>query len=96
LNARNVFAERNPPFDEQRLGVTMGGPLVRDRVHLFGAFERDQVDTVRIISLPPNNPFAARENGVFPAGSNERMAVLRADHRISPVHTAFMRYGTTT
>src|SRR4029434_6105046 len=31
LNARNVFADRNTPFDEQRLGVTMGGPLVRDR-----------------------------------------------------------------
>jgi hypothetical protein len=92
LNARNVFADRNPPFDEQRLGVTMGGPLVRDRVYLFGAFERDRVDTVRIIALPPSNPFAARENGVFPAQSNERMAVLRADHRISPAHAVFLRY----
>jgi hypothetical protein len=79
LNARNVFAERNLPFDEQRLGVTMGGPLVRDRTHLFGSFERDRVDTVRLISHPPSNLFATRENGVFPAPSNERMAVVRAD-----------------
>ena len=92
LNARNAFADRNLPFGEQRLGVTMGGPLVRDRTHVFGAFERDHVDTVRIISHPPSNQFAARENGTFPAGSNERMAVLRADHRISTAHTAFLRY----
>jgi hypothetical protein len=93
MNARNAFARQNPPFDEQRLGVTMGGPLVRDRTHLFGAFERDRVDTVRIIAHPPTSPSAARENGVFPAESDERMAVLRADHRISPAHTAFLRYA---
>ena len=45
----------------------MGGPLVRDRTHVFGTFERDHVDTVRIIAHPPSNPFAARENGIFPA-----------------------------
>jgi hypothetical protein len=92
MNARNAFADRNPPFDEQRLGVTMGGPLVRDRTHLFGAFERDHVDTVRIIAHPPSNVFAARENGTFPADSNERMAVVRADHRISNTHALFLRY----
>jgi hypothetical protein len=92
LNARNVFADRNTPFDEQRLGVTMGGPLVRDRTHLFGAFEGDRTDTVRIIALPLSNPFATRENGWFPADSNELMAVLRVDERLSPAHAAFLRY----
>ena len=92
MSARNAFADRNLPFDEQRLGVTMGGPLVRDRTHVFGAFERDHVDTVRIIAHPPSNPFAARENGTFPAESNERMGVLRADHRLSTAHGVSLRY----
>ena len=92
MNARNAFADRNLPFDEQRIGVTIGGPLIRNRTHLFGSFERDRVDTVRIISHPPSNPFATRENGVFPAPFDEGMAVLRADHRISPAHAIFVRY----
>lgn len=93
LNARNAFAQETPPFDEQRLGLTVGGPLVRDRTHLFGTFEHDHVDAVRIIAHPSSNPFAARENGVFPGGSNERMAVLRADHRLSNANTMFLRYA---
>ena len=41
LNARNPFATEKPPFDEHRLGATAGGPLARDRSHLFAAYERD-------------------------------------------------------
>jgi len=93
LNARNAFAQRKPPFDEQRLGAAFGGPLVRNRTHVSGTYERDHVDTARIIALPLSNPFAARENGLFPARSNEQMAALRLDHRISDAHTAFLRYA---
>ena len=92
LNARNAFAQRPPPFDEQRVGVTVGGPLVRSRTHLFATYERDHVDTARIIALPVSNPFATRENGIFPARADEHMTTLRIDHRISNVHTVFTRY----
>jgi hypothetical protein len=92
LNARNAFAQRKPPFDEQRFGATVGGPLARNRTHLFGTYERDHVDTARIIALPASNPFAIRENGIFPARADEHMATLRLDHQISNAHTAFVRY----
>jgi hypothetical protein len=92
LNARNAFAQRHPPFDEQRAGGTLGGPLVRNRTHLFAVYERDHVDTARIIALPPSNAFATRENGIFPARADEHMAALRLDQRISHAHTAFVRY----
>jgi hypothetical protein len=93
LNARNAFAASPPPFAEQRVGVTAGGPGVRDRLHLFGAFEYDRVRTARIIALPPSNPFATRENGIFPASATERMATARLDHRLSARHTALVRYA---
>lgn len=92
LNARNAFAQRQPPFDEQRIGGTAAGPLARNRAHLFGTYERDHVDTARIIALPASNPFAARENGIFPARADEHMATLRLDHGISNAHNAFVRY----
>jgi hypothetical protein len=93
LNARNPFAASKPAFGERRTGITLGGPVARDRTHLFGAFEHDRVRTARIIALPASNPFAARENGVFPASATQRMAAARLDHRIARPHTALLRYA---
>jgi hypothetical protein len=93
LNARNVFATTKPPFSEHRLGGTLGGPLARDRAHFFGAYEQDIVNNVRIISLPPSNPLAVTENGVFPAKADDRMATLRLDQRIAASRVLSLRYN---
>ena len=93
LNARNPFAADKPPFDEHRFGASIGGPLVRDRSHFFGAYERDTANTVRIIALPPANPLAATENGIFPATSDDRMATVRIDHRLGARQAISLRYN---
>lgn len=93
LNARNVFARSKPPFDQQRVGGSVGGPIALNKTHFFGVYEYNNVDTVRLIALPPTNPFATRENGVFPSGSNNHMAALKVDHRINDRHGMFARYA---
>lgn len=93
LNARNPFATNKPPFDEHRIGASIGGPVLRDRSHFFAVYEEDAVDNVRIIALPVSNPLAATENGVFPAGSDDRMATLRLDHRLATQQTLSVRYN---
>jgi hypothetical protein len=93
LNARNAFAPTKPPFDEQRLALSLGGPLIRNRTHVFGAYESDHQDTARIIGLSASNPFAARENGIFPARVDETMAVVKLDHRFSGANSAVVRYA---
>ena len=94
LNARYPFAAENPPFDKQWVGGSLGGPLVRDRSHFFASYERENVDTVRVIALPPSNPFAARENGVFPAETDNHMASARLDHRFGVGHFFSARYAS--
>jgi len=94
LNARYPFASENPPFEERRIGGSFGGPLVRDRSHLFASYERDDVDTVRVIALPPSNRFAAAENGVFPATVNNPMASARLDQRLGEEHLLSARYAS--
>ena len=93
LNAKNSFAKRKPPFDEHRLGGSLGGPLARNRTHGFATYESDAVDTVRIVAIPDSSRFAARENGNFPSTSDERMAVFKVDHRFSPAHSGLVRYA---
>jgi len=94
LNARNPLASEILPFDEQRAGASLGGPLVRDRSHFFASYERDNVDNVRLIALPPSNPLATTENGVFPAAGDNQTVAVRLDHRLDATQTLSVRYGS--
>ncbi len=93
LNARNAFTPVKPEFAQQRYGGSAGGPVVTNRTHFFGAYEFSSVDTVRVIALPAVNPFATRENGVFPSGGDNHMVSGRFDHRVSDAHSFFVRYA---
>jgi hypothetical protein len=93
LNARNAFQRTKPVYEQQRFGGSVGGPLVRNRTHYFGAYEYTNVNRENIISLPASNPFSARENGVFPAGTREHMFVTKWDHRLADDKSLFVRYA---
>ena len=82
LNARYAFATETLPFDEQRVGGSIGGPLVRDRSHFFVSYERDNVDTVRVIALPCKQSICrpARMASLGPKRTIS-MASARLDHR---------------
>ena len=94
LNARNPFAAARLPFDKQWVGGSIGGPLVRNRSHFFVSYEREHTDTFRVLALPPANPFAASENGVFPAETNNHVASARLDHRFGVAHFISARYAS--
>jgi hypothetical protein len=93
LNARNAFTPTKPPFSQQRYGGSLGGPVLTNRTHFFGAYEFSNVDTARVIALPDVNPFAATENGVFPSGGDNHMLSSRLDHRLNDAHSLFVRYA---
>ncbi len=93
LNARNAKAATVPPFKQTRAGGTYGGPIVRNRTHMFGAYEYLTIDKAAIVSLPANNPFATMQNGNYPFNSTEHMADARIDHRINSAQSGFVRYA---
>lgn len=93
FNARNAFARTKPEYGQQRFGGSVGGPLVQNRTHYFSAYEYTNVDRENIIALPASNPFAARENGTFPATSREHLMVAKVDHRINERVSMFARYA---
>ena len=93
FNARNAFQRAKPVYNQKRTGGSIGGPIARNRSHFFGAYEYTSVDRQNIIALPASNPFAAAENGAFPAESREHMAVSKVDHRFSDRSSMFLRYA---
>lgn len=93
MNARNAFQRDKPVYGQQRVGGSAGGPLVKNRTHIFGAYEYTNVERQNIIALPDRNPFAARENGVFPATSREHLLVAKVDHRLNDRSSFFVRYA---
>jgi outer membrane receptor protein involved in Fe transport len=93
LNAQDYFTTTKPPFSQKRLGGSLGGPIVLNKTHFFGAYEYNGIDTVNVIALPATNPFAAVQNGVFPATNNDHMVDGRVDQRFNDHHSFYVRFA---
>lgn len=93
LNAKNVFARTKPEYQQARVGGSAGGPLFRNRTFFFSSYEFNDVNDVRIIALPANNPFASAENGTFPSGRTNHLFNTKVDHRFNDRLSMFARYA---
>ena len=93
LNAKNYFATTKPPFNQTRVGGSLGGPIARNRTHYFAAAEHLEVNATTITSLPATNPFAAQENGIYPTPSRDDMIIFKLDHRAGAAHALVVRYA---
>jgi hypothetical protein len=93
FNARNAFSTTKPVYGQHRVGASVGGPLVQNRTHFFGAYEFSDIGKESIIALPGSNPFASRENGTFPATTREHLFMTKVDHRFSQNSSLFVRYA---
>ena len=55
MNAKDFITDRVLPYENQQIATSMGGPLLQDRVHFFGAFEYER------------EPFTITHNSQWPA-----------------------------
>jgi hypothetical protein len=89
LNARNAFAPARAPEQNRRLGLSLDGPLWRDRTSLFlSADVLSAYDSKTIVAALPEGNFAdvARR----PARTLNLSA--RAEHVLTKTHTARAEY----
>ena len=79
LNAADPIEKRVLPYQNQQLGGTFGGPIIRDRLHYFGNFEYEREPNTITYNSP--YPFFNIDQ---PNVRWERKALGRVDFQFSP------------
>jgi hypothetical protein len=80
----------DPFFRQAQFGANAGGPVRKDRVFAFAAYERSDQRAVR--SVQPRTPEFAFLGGIFPSPYADNQLTARVDVPFTQRHTAFARY----
>jgi hypothetical protein len=78
------------PYSRYQYGGSFGGPIVRDKVHFFGAYERTQQDTKQTDNT--HGLFPADE-GVFAVPVRDNLFTGKLTIAPAPAHYVAIRYG---
>lgn len=99
LNRDNVFQQQaevaehtGNPFNRNQFGADFGGPIVKDRLHYYLAYERTQTTGSFTIftSLPQ---YYGSLQGTFKQPSYDQMINARIDGQLSNTQSVFFRYA---
>ncbi len=94
MTAQSFFAlqsgEGEADTDKHQYGGTIGGPIVRDKLHFFGSFERYVIGT-GLTNVFPTRPDL---NWSEKSGLNGRNYMIRVDHQLNGNNTYTFRYLT--
>ncbi|HEX7485239.1 MAG TPA: hypothetical protein VF332_03745, partial [Vicinamibacterales bacterium] len=85
-----------PPFSQQRYGGSLGGPIVQDKLHYFGAYEglRQRQTSVVATKLTSDQLTAlgVPTETKYPNNTDGNQAFIKIDGRLSPSQTLSARY----
>jgi len=87
-DAAPLFVKEKPPLREDRVGVTGGGPIVRDRAFFFAGLERFSNDSSNVV----NSSFPAA-NGTFPSTDRQTLSLAKIDLVASESQRVRLRYS---
>ncbi len=94
MNAR-TFSEKRAgldaqPYQRYQFGGSLGGPIVVNRAHYFGAYERTRQDTKQVVDTLGGFP---AEDGVFDVPFREHLFSAKVTTTFGPQHYLSVRYG---
>src|SRR3954464_10187199 len=102
MSERAVFLAptgRKPDTDVNDVTATLGGPVVRDKAHFFGAYEfvdRSLITGSQVITVTPANAsqlgIALPESGVIPAQQSVNFWFGKLDQQINAANRLSARY----
>jgi Carboxypeptidase regulatory-like domain/TonB dependent receptor-like, beta-barrel len=90
---------RKPDTEVNDATATLGGPIVRDKLHFFGAYEfvdRSLITGGQVITVTPANAerlgITLPESGVIPANQSVNFGFGKIDHEINTANRLSARY----
>ena len=94
MNAKTETEKRNE-LDKQdyrryQYGGSFGGPIVLDKIHYFGAFERTQQDTFQAVNTEGLFPSL---DGIYATPYRETLLTTKVTMNLNPQHYLTVRYG---
>lgn len=106
FDARNPLAPSKDPLTQAQYGISIGGPLKRDRTFLFSNFEQTRRNDAAVITIRPdrvaiinarlnqlNFPGPRIETGLVPSGFDATNFFARVDHWFNESNLFSARYG---
>jgi len=106
FNAANALAHTALPVTQAQYGVTLGGPITRDRTFYFGNFEQRELNQSGLITIAPadiaaiNSRLAAVgyqgaliSTGIYPNPVHMTTLLGKVDHQFNPRDQFSIRYS---
>jgi outer membrane receptor protein involved in Fe transport len=106
FDARNPLSAGKDPLTQAQYGITLGGPLVRNRSFFFSNFEQTRLNNATVITIAPadipaiNARLAATayggprlSTGLVPTGFDTTNLLFRLDHQINSSNQFSARYA---
>src|SRR6266851_8933111 len=90
ITSREYFQASKPDYRRYQYGATLGGPIIRDKTHIFAAYERTretQFFTVNANQLWP------QYEGTFASKQKRWTYNIKVDHQLSQTQNVFFRWG---
>src|SRR5437867_1011664 len=95
MNSPDQFQElqhaTKPNYLRHEFGAALGGPILKNRLHYFGTFERNREHSFFTVNTGRPDLYKALE-GTFEGGSYTNIGFVRGDYEISNKQNLFYRY----
>ena len=92
LDAQDPFSKAQgsgkAPFNQQRFGGFLGGPVVRDRMHYFGSYEGLRQRETSVIT----SPLVPVDDREVPHDTNGHQYFVKSDTQLTPGQSVSVRY----
>ena len=106
FTGRNALTGTTLPMDQQQFGVSLGGPVRRDRTFYFANLERKVLDQTGVVSITPENvstinarlrqvgyPGLPVTTGIYPNPVHSSNVLGKIDHQFSGADQLSVRYA---